>query len=79
MTWMAEGDNKKKASLSDATTWVKEAWEDILAEMVKKSSLKTGVSNCMDGTGDDSSVGRIRGGLMFGGLTSLHFNLYLRN
>ena len=30
-----------------------EAWEDIPAEMVKKSFLKTGISNSMDGTEDD--------------------------
>ena len=35
------------------TTWVKEAWEDIPAEMVKKSFLKTGISNSMDGTKDN--------------------------
>ena len=29
------------------TTWVKESWENIPAEMVKKSFLKTGISNMM--------------------------------
>ena len=46
-------DNRKSPSLSMVTTWVKEAWEDIPAEMVKKSFLKTGISNSMDGTEDD--------------------------
>ena len=35
------------------STWVKETWEDIPAEMVKKSFLKTGIPNSMDGTEDD--------------------------
>ena len=34
------------------TTWIKEAWEAIPAEMVNKSFLKTGISNSMDGTED---------------------------
>jgi len=33
---------------------VKEAWEDIPAEMVRKSFLKSGISNRMDGTKDDN-------------------------
>ena len=40
-------------SLSMGTTWVKEAYEDIPAEMVKKSFLKTGIYNSMDGAEDD--------------------------
>ena len=60
MTWMCtednqltKGGNRKRPSLSMVTTWVKEAWEDIPAEMVMKSFLKTGISNSMDGTEDD--------------------------
>ena len=34
-------------------TWAKETWEDIPAEIGKKSFLKTGISNSMDGTEDD--------------------------
>ena len=60
MTWMCtddkeltKGGNMKRPSLSMVTTWVKEAWEDISAEIVKKSFMKTGISNSMDGTEDD--------------------------
>ena len=60
MSWMCtddkeltKGGNLKRPSLSMETTWVKEAWEDIPAEMVKKSFLKTGISNSMDVTEDD--------------------------
>ena len=60
MAWMAsddkdltKGGNLKRPGLSLVTSWVKEAWEDIPAEMVKKSFLKTGISNSMDGTEDD--------------------------
>ena len=35
------------------TTWVKETWENIPAEMVKKSFLKMGIFNSMNGTEDD--------------------------
>ena len=45
--------NLKRPSLSMVTTWVKEAWEDIPAEMVKKSFPKTGISNNMYVTEDD--------------------------
>ena len=41
--------NLERPSLSMVTTWVKEAWEDIPAEMVKK----IGISNSMDGTEDN--------------------------
>ena len=57
MAWMCtddkeltKGGNLKSPSLSMVTTWVKEAWEDIHAKMVKKSFLKTGISSSMDGT-----------------------------
>ena len=32
---------------------MKEDWDDISAEMVKKSFMKTGISNSMDGTEDN--------------------------
>ena len=60
MTWMAsddkeltKGGNLKKPSISLVTSWVKSAWDEIPAEMVVKSFLKTGISNSMDGTQDD--------------------------
>ena len=60
MVWMCtddkeltKGGNLKRQSLSMVTTWVKYAWDDIPAEMVKKSFLKTDISNSMDGTEDD--------------------------
>ena len=60
MAWMCT-DNKdltkcgnlKRTSLSMVTPWVKEAWEDIPAEMENKSFLKTAISSSMDGTEDD--------------------------
>ena len=50
---LTKGGNLKRPSLSMVTTWLKETWEDIPAEMVKKSFLKTGISNSMDGNEDD--------------------------
>ena len=43
----------KRPSLSRVPTWVKEAWENTPAEMVKKSFLKIGIFNSMNGTEDD--------------------------
>ena len=60
MTWMCTDGkeltkcgNLKISILSMVTTWVKEAWEDIPAEIVKKRFMKTGISNSMDGAEDD--------------------------
>ena len=50
MAWMWTDD---KELTNMVTTLVKEAWEDIPAEMVKKSFLKTGISSSMDGIEDD--------------------------
>ena len=44
---LTKGGNLKRSSLSMVTIWVKEAWESIPAEIVKKSFLKTGISNMM--------------------------------
>ena len=44
--------NLKRPSLSMVTTWMNEALEDIHVEMMKKSFLRTGISNIMDGTKD---------------------------
>ena len=56
MTWMCTDDkelttggNLKRPSLSMVTM----AWGDIPAKIVKRSFLKTGISNSMDGTEDD--------------------------
>ena len=60
MAWMCtddkeltKGGNLKKPSLSMVTTWVKEAWQYIHVEMVKKSFMNTGISNGIDRTEDD--------------------------
>ena len=50
---LTKGGNLKKPSISLVTSWVKSAWDEIPAEMVVKSFLKTGISNSMDGTQDD--------------------------
>ena len=50
---LTKGGNLKKPSISLVTSRVKSAWDEIPAEMVVKSFLKTGISNSMDGTQDD--------------------------
>ena len=60
MSWMAEGSaektasgNLKKPAVELVAQWVKTAWDDIPADMVERSFLKTGISNAMDGSQDD--------------------------
>ena len=48
-----KGGNIKKPSISLVLSWVTSVWEDIPEDMVKKSFLKTGISNDLDGTEDD--------------------------
>ena len=43
-----------KPDITLVVAWVKEAWESIPAEMVKKSFLKCGIANAMDGSEDDA-------------------------
>ena len=50
---VTKGGNIKKPSMSLVLSWVTSAWEDIPEDMVKKSFLKTGISNDLDGTEDD--------------------------
>ena len=33
--------------------WIKELWAMVSPDIIKKSFLKTGIANCLDGTGDD--------------------------
>ena len=50
---LTKDDNIKRPALGLVTSWVKDAWDDIPQEMVKKSFLKTGISNNLDGSEDD--------------------------
>lgn len=42
-----------KPDITVVVNWVKEAWDSIPTEMIKKSFLKCGIANAMDGTEDD--------------------------
>ena len=60
ISWMSsdqheytKGGNMKKPSLSLISSWLQTAWDEIPIDMVKKSFLKTGISNKMDGSEDD--------------------------
>ena len=46
------GGNLAKPDLQLVVKWVKEAWDSIPVEVVKKSFLKCGISNELDGTKD---------------------------
>lgn len=50
---LTRGENFRRPKLALVTGWVKEAWEDLPEDMVKKSFLKCGISNALDGNEDD--------------------------
>ena len=50
---LTKGGNIKKPAFGLVTLWVKDAWDDIPQEMVKKSFLKTGISNNLNGSKND--------------------------
>ena len=59
--WMAsdevkttKGGNLMKPDIEVVCAWVKNAWDDIPADMVKQAFLKCGISNSMDGSQDDA-------------------------
>ena len=61
LAWMITGPfeftpaGKKKAPTRNLVLqWIKEAWQEIPQEMVKKSFKSCGISNAMDGTEDDA-------------------------
>ena len=45
--------NLKKASPEQICEWIVEAWDEISPEVIRKSFLKAGISNNMDGSEDD--------------------------
>lgn len=51
---LTKGGNLMKPDITVVVAWVKEAWESIPEEMVRKSFLKCGISNAMDGSQDDA-------------------------
>ena len=51
---LTKGGNLQKPDITLVAAWVEEAWKSIPEEMVKRSFLKCGISNAMDGTEDDA-------------------------
>ncbi|KAG0415786.1 hypothetical protein HPB47_007046 [Ixodes persulcatus] len=58
--WLARDDavktpmgHCKKAPLSEVATWVKDAWEDLPADIIQTGFKKCCISNALDGTEDD--------------------------
>src|SRR6218665_145250 len=51
---LTKGGNLMKPDIAIVVTWVKEAWASIPEEMVRRSFLKCGISNAMDGSQDDA-------------------------
>ena len=44
----------RRSSYNLAFRWVKQSWEEIPEEMVKRSFKTCGISNALDGTEDDA-------------------------
>ena len=51
---LTKGGNMMKPNITLCCQWVRQAWNDIPAEMVKKSFLKCGISNAMNESEDDA-------------------------
>ena len=51
---LTKGDNVMKPDITLCCQWVKQASDDIPAQMAKKSFLMCGISNAMDGSEDDA-------------------------
>lgn len=49
-----KGGNLKKPDIEVVAKWVKDAWDSIPADMVRRSFLKCSISNALDGTEDDA-------------------------
>ena len=49
-----KGGNLQKPDITLVCQWVKDAWDSIPNEMIRKAFLKCGISNAMDGTQDDA-------------------------
>jgi len=59
--WIASGDvkttksgNMMKPDITVVSAWVKQAWDDIPADMVKRAFIKCSISNAMDGSEDNA-------------------------
>ena len=59
--WMLSGNQQttkgghlKRPDITLICSWVKDAWESIPSEMIRRSFLKCGISNAMDGSEDDA-------------------------
>jgi hypothetical protein len=57
--WLFSGErsftpkgNRRAPPLSTFLRWIKEAWDKITPEIIKKSFLKCGISNALDGADD---------------------------
>ena len=51
---LTKGGNVQKPDITVVTMWVKDSWDLIPEEMVRKSFFKCGISNAMDGFEDDA-------------------------
>src|SRR6218665_1265677 len=51
---LTKGGNLQKPDITVVVSWAKQAWDSIPEDMVRKSFLKCGISNAMDGSEDDA-------------------------
>ncbi|KAJ8272824.1 hypothetical protein GJAV_G00093870 [Gymnothorax javanicus] len=52
-SFTAQG-NLKRPQLATVCEWIKESWEEIPMDLIKRAFLKTSISNWLDGTEDDA-------------------------
>ena len=48
-----DAGRKQRAELDVICNWIRQAWEEIPEQLIKKSFLKCSITNSMDGTEDD--------------------------
>ena len=50
---LTKGGNRKPADRNLILRWIKECWDEVTPDIIRKSFKTTGISNSLDGTEDD--------------------------
>ena len=50
---LTKGGNRKAVDRNLILKWVKECWDEVTPEIIRKSFKKCGIPNALDGTEDD--------------------------
>lgn len=52
-TSITKAGNRRPPEKTLVLRWIKESWAMVSPDIIRKSFLKTGIANCLDGTEDD--------------------------